>query len=384
MSETESLADWLRLTLIPGIGGGTQRKLLAAFGLPDAIFAAGSSALRGVIGEKAVNLLRDSNNEASVQAALAWSSLPDQHIVTLADPEYPQMLLQIPDPPSVIYVRGRLDLLNRPALAIVGSRNPTAQGIQNAERFAATFSEAGLVIASGLALGIDAAAHRGALAAGGNTVAFIGTGIDRIYPARNRELALEIAAKGAIVSEFPIGTPVSASNFPRRNRLISGFSRGALIVEAAVESGSLITARLAAEQGREVFAIPGSIHAPQARGCHKLIKQGAKLVETAQDVLEELRWNVSNASSAATEDPLQVSTASPTAVSPEQEAVSQLLAAMSFDPCSTDDLAVRCGLTAEALSVMLLHLELDGRVASLPGGRYQRLSDFGEQICLSP
>jgi DNA processing protein len=381
MSETESLADWLRLTLIPGIGGGTQRKLLAAFGLPDAIFAAGSSALRGVIGEKAVNLLRDSNNEASVQAALAWSSLPDQHIVTLADPEYPQMLLQIPDPPSVIYVRGRLDLLNRPALAIVGSRNPTAQGIQNAERFAATFSEAGLVIASGLALGIDAAAHRGALAAGGNTVAFIGTGIDRIYPARNRELALEIAAKGAIVSEFPIGTPVSASNFPRRNRLISGFSRGALIVEAAVESGSLITARLAAEQGREVFAIPGSIHAPQARGCHKLIKQGAKLVETAQDVLEELRWNVSNA---ATEDPLQVSTASPTAVSPEQEAVSQLLAAMSFDPCSTDDLAVRCGLTAEALSVMLLHLELDGRVASLPGGRYQRLSDFGEQICLSP
>jgi DNA processing protein len=384
MSETESLAAWLRLTLIPGIGGGTQRKLLAAFGLPDAIFAAGSSALRGVIGEKAVNLLRDSNNQASVEAALAWSCLPDQHIVTLADTEYPQMLLQIPDPPSVIYVRGRLDLLNRPALAIVGSRNPTAQGIQNAERFAATFSEAGLVIASGLALGIDAAAHRGALAAGGNTVAFIGTGIDRIYPARNRELALEIAAKGAIVSEFPIGTPVSASNFPRRNRLISGFSRGALIVEAAVESGSLITARLAAEQGREVFAIPGSIHAPQARGCHKLIKQGAKLVETAQDVLEELGWNGWNGGSAATEDPLQVSTASPTAVSPEQEAVSQLLAAMSFDPCSTDDLAVRCGLTAEALSVMLLHLELDGRVASLPGGRYQRLSDFGEQICLSP
>lgn len=387
MSETESLADWLRLTLIPGIGGGTQRKLLAAFGLPDAIFAAGSSALRGVIGEKAVHLLRDSHNEASVEAALAWSCLPDQHIVTLADPEYPQMLLQIPDPPSVIYVRGRLDLLNRPALAIVGSRNPTAQGIQNAERFAATFSEAGLVIASGLALGIDAAAHRGALAAGGNTVAFIGTGIDRIYPARNRELALEIAAKGAIVSEFPIGTPVCASNFPRRNRLISGFSRGALIVEAAVESGSLITARLAAEQGREVFAIPGSIHAPQARGCHKLIKQGAKLVETAQDVLEELGWNgwnEWNASSALSEEPLQVATASPVAVSPEQEAVSQLLTAMSFDPCSTDDLAVRCGLTAEALSVMLLHLELDGRVASLPGGRYQRLSDFGEQIRLSP
>jgi DNA processing protein len=373
MSESESLADWLRLTLIPGIGGETQRKLLAAFGLPEAIFAAGKNALRGAIGEKAVNLLQNSRNEAAVEAALAWSHEPDQHIVTLADAEYPQMLLQIPDPPTLIYVRGRLDLLNRPALAIVGSRNPTAQGIHNAEHFAANFAEAGLVIASGLALGIDAAAHRGALTARGDTVAFIGTGIDRIYPARNRDLALEIGAKGATVCEFPLGTPVSPSNFPRRNRLISGFSRGTLIVEATVESGSLITARLAAEQGREVFAIPGSIHSPQSRGCHKLIKQGAKLVETAQDVLEELRWGV------ATNPSPSVATTGPPSLADARQAqgaTHELLTAMSFDPCSTDDLAVRCGLTAESLSVMLLHLELDGRVASLPGGRYQRLPDL--------
>lgn len=374
MSESDSLAHWLRLTLIPGIGGETQRKLLAAFGLPEAIFAAGKSALRGVIGEKAVSLLQGHCNEAAVEAALAWSCFPTQHIITLNAPDYPQALLEIPDPPSVIYVRGRLDLLNRPALAIVGSRTPTAQGIHSAELFAATFVEAGLVIASGLALGIDAAAHRGALAAGGDTVAFIGTGIDRIYPARNRELALEIAAKGAIVSEFPIGTPVCASNFPRRNRLISGFSRGALIVEAAVESGSLITARLAAEQGREVFAIPGSIHSPQSRGCHKLIKQGAKLVETAQDVLEELRWSVTAIAASPTHS------ATPEEASPAPSAASELLSAMSFDPCGTDDLALRCGLTAESLSVILLHLELDGRVASLPGGRYQRLPDSKSPI----
>lgn len=375
MAESEPLQNWLRLTLIPGIGGETQRKLLAAFGLPEAIFAAARSALRCVVGDKAVSLLQGCRNEAAIEAALAWARFPAQHIVTLADPEYPQALLEIPDPPSVIYVRGRLDLLNRPALAIVGSRNPTAQGLHNAERFAATFAEAGLVIASGLALGIDAAAHRGALAAGGATVAFIGTGIDRIYPARNRELALEIGAKGAIVSEFPIGTPVSASNFPRRNRLISGFSRGALIVEAAIESGSLITARLAAEQGREVFAIPGSIHSPQSRGCHKLIQQGAKLVETAQDVLEELRWSSSSIERPASAATARLAPASPEKTRPIPGEARELLSAMSFDPCGSDDLALRCGLTAESLSVILLHLELDGRVASLPGGRYQRLPD---------
>ncbi|MFZ4536271.1 DNA-processing protein DprA [Propionivibrio sp.] len=360
MTEGESLSNWLRLTLTPGIGGETQRKLLAAFGLPEAVFSAGRSAVRGVIGDKAASLLLDTNNETVVSAACAWSNEADQHIITLADPEYPQALLEIPDPPTVLYVRGRIEPLNRPALAIVGSRNPTPQGIQNAERFAATFAEAGLVIASGLALGIDAAAHRGALSVTGDTIAFIGTGIDRIYPARNRELALEIGTRGTIVSEFPIGTPVTAANFPRRNRLISGIARGVLVVEAAIVSGSLITARLAGEQGREVFAIPGSIHSPQSRGCHKLIKQGAKLVETAQDVLEELRWSTPSTVNAAKE-------------SGDDVAADELLSLMGYDICGLDELAGSSGLTAESLCVKLLHLELDGRVASLPGGRYQRL-----------
>jgi DNA processing protein len=361
MTGSETLVDWLRLTLIPGIGGETQRKLLAAFGLPAAIFSASRGTLCSVIGSKAADLLINWDNGAQVAAACKWSEDCNQHIVTLADPEYPQSLLEIADPPTLIYVRGRLDLLNTPALAIVGSRNPTPQGIQNAERFAAAFADAGLVISSGLALGIDAAAHRGALNANGRTVAFIGTGIDRIYPARNKELALQIGEYGTTVSEFPIGTPAVAHNFPRRNRLISGIARGVLVVEASVDSGSLITARLAAEQGREVFAIPGSIHSPQSRGCHHLIKQGAKLVETAQDVLEELNWS-------ATPSPLVAP-----AVGANDGTSAQLLSMMGFDPCNLDELAERTRLTASALSVMLLHLELDGRVASLPGGLYQRL-----------
>jgi len=363
MGSTESLKHWLRLTLIPGVGGETQRRLLRAFGLPEAVFSASRHELQDVVGNKLASSLLETDNTDAVRVACEWSAGEDQHIVTLADSDYPQALLEIADPPTLLYVRGRLDLLNRPTLAIVGSRNPTPQGTQNAERFASAFADAGLVIASGLALGIDAAAHRGALTVGGDTVAFIGTGIDRIYPARNRDLALEIGTKGTIVSEFPIGTPVTAFNFPKRNRLISGLSRGVLVVEAAIESGSLITARLAGEQGREVFAIPGSIHSPQARGCHKLIRQGAKLVETAQDVLEELSWDrVSHASALTTEM---------ASVSKGQR---DLLSSMGFDPCGVDDLAARSGLTADTLSVMLLHLELDGHIASLPGGRYQRLA----------
>lgn len=363
MGSTESLKHWLRLTLIPGVGGETQRRLLRAFGLPEAVFSASRHELQDVVGNKLASSLLETDNTDAVRVACEWSAGEDQHIVTLADSDYPQALLEIADPPTLLYVRGRLDLLNRPTLAIVGSRNPTPQGTQNAERFASAFADAGLVIASGLALGIDAAAHRGALTVGGDTVAFIGTGIDRIYPARNRDLALEIGTKGTIVSEFRIGTPVTAFNFPKRNRLISGLSRGVLVVEAAIESGSLITARLAGEQGREVFAIPGSIHSPQARGCHKLIRQGAKLVETAQDVLEELSWDrVSHASALTTEM---------ASVSKGQR---DLLSSMGFDPCGVDDLAARSGLTADTLSVMLLHLELDGHIASLPGGRYQRLA----------
>ena len=365
MSAGDPLAAWLRLTLIPGVGGESQRKLLAAFGLPEAVFSASSTALRQATSDRVANLILASANTDAVAKALAWAQQPGQHIVTLADEDYPQALLEIPDPPTLLYVRGRRELLNRVALAVVGSRHPTPQGLLNAKQFSAALAESGLLIVSGLALGIDAAAHEGALAANGDTLAVIGTGIDRIYPARNHELAIRIAERGCIISEFPLGTPVAAANFPRRNRLISGLARGVLVVEAAVDSGSLITARLAAEQGRDVCAIPGSIHAPQARGCHKLIKQGAKLVETAQDVLEEMRLDIPSHSAQAS------TTSTPPAVPAEDDAA--FLELLGFDPCPLDTLTERSGLTSEALSVILLRLELDGHVAALPGGRYQRL-----------
>lgn len=357
MTSPAGLGDWLRLTLIPGVGGETQRKLLAAFGPPEAIFATDRLTVRSVIGDRA-DLLFDTDNARLVDHALAWAEDPGHHIVTLADEAYPQALLQIPDPPSLLYVRGRIELLNTPALAVVGSRNATRQGLQTAETFAQALATQGMTIVSGLALGIDAAAHQGALAADGDTVAFIGTGADRLYPARNRDLALAIAERGAIVSEFPLGTPAAAANFPRRNRLISGLSRGVLVVEAAPESGSLITARLAAEQGREVFAIPGSIHSPVARGCHQLIKQGAKLVETAQDILEEIAWSAS------------ASLPAPAAANDNPDPI---LVALGHDPCGVDELAERTGLTADALLTALLALELAGQVAPLPGNRYQRI-----------
>jgi len=359
VSHTTGLAAWLRLTLIPGISGETQRKLLAAFGLPEAIFAAGRLEVRSVIGDKA-DLLFDGDSTEAIEHSLAWASQPGQNIITLADAGYPPALLEIADPPSVLYVRGNPDLLHRRGLAVVGSRNATPQGTQTAESFARHLAAQGLCIVSGLALGIDAAAHRGALAAQGETVAVIGTGADRIYPARNKDLAIAIAERGAIVSEFPLGTPAVAYNFPRRNRIISGLARGVLVVEAAPESGSLITARLAAEQGREVFAIPGSIHSPVARGCHKLIKQGAKLVETAQDILEEL------GNFAATPMPV--------AASPAASDESPILAALGHDPCSLDDLVERTGQSADQLLPELLSLELGGSLAPLPGNRYQRLA----------
>lgn len=358
MIDNEGLAGWLRLTLIPGLGGETQRKLLAAFGLPDAIFAAGRLAVRAVAGSRA-DLLFDFDASEGVDRSMAWAAQPGQHIITLADAAYPKALLEIADPPCLLYIRGNPRLLEKRGLAVVGSRNATPQGLQTAEIFSKTLAGKGLTIVSGLALGIDAAAHRGALAAGGSTIAVIGTGADRLYPARNRELALAIAEHGAIVSEFPLGTPAIAANFPRRNRIISGLSRGVLVVEAAPESGSLITARLAAEQGREVFAIPGSIHSPVARGCHKLIKQGAKLVETAQDILEELGSYPEPAESIPSGMPAN-----------EENA---LLGALGHDPCSLDDLVERTGLAADQLLTELLTMELAGALATLPGNRYQRL-----------
>lgn len=357
MSDPDGLAAWLRLTLPSGIGGETQRKLLAAFGLPEAIFAAGREAVRSVVGKKA-DLLFDFSDFAAVDRNIAWGELPAQRILTLGDADYPPALLEIPDPPSLLFVRGNAELLKQGGIAIVGSRNATPQGIRDAEAFARHLAAQGCCIISGLALGIDAAAHRGALAAGGGTVAVTGTGPDRLYPARNRDLALEIAAHGVIVSEFPLGTPAQAANFPRRNRIIAGLSRGVLVVEAALESGSLITARLAGEQGREVFAIPGSIHSPVARGCHRLIKQGAKLVETAADILEELGIPTAIVPSPAT----------------KTESDNPLIVALGHAPCSLDDLVARSNLAADAILAELLMLELSGQVAALPGNRYQKLN----------
>ena len=363
-----ALADWLRLTLIPGIGGERQRRLLSAFGLPERIFHAGHAALAAIIGDKPARSLRDHDVQPAIDAALAWADAPDNHILTLADADYPQALLDTADPPTLLYVKGRRACLNRPALAIVGSRSATPQGEANATAFARTLAEQGLVIVSGLALGIDAAAHEGALAADGQTIAVIGTGADRMYPARNRELAQRILARGAIVSEFALGTPAAAHNFPRRNRIIAGLSRGVLVVEAALGSGSLITARLSNEQGREVFAIPGSIHSPHAKGCHHLIREGAKLVETAQDILEENAF--ATLTRAGTSPPPD---GDETPAADIDDDAKRLLDAIGHDPVNIDTLASRTSLTPDALYAMLLPMELDGLLARLPGGRFQRL-----------
>jgi len=354
------LSSWLRLTLVPGVGGEARRALLKAFGLPEAIFAASPRALATVVGEETATRLLGHDCAAAIDNALEWAAQPGNRLLTLADADYPQALLDAADPPTLLYLKGRAELLNQPQLAIVGSRNATAQGLRDAEAFAMALGEAGLGTVSGLALGIDAAAHRGALATTAGTVAVIGTGADRLYPARNEALARQIAEQGAVISEFHLGTPALAANFPRRNRIIAGLAKGCLVVEAAPRSGSLITARLAAEAGREVFAIPGSIHSPQSRGCHQLIRQGAKLVETATDILEELAWGGRGGSALAL----------PSA--PATPGEDHILASMGDGPCSVDVLAARSGLTPGDLLAILLPMELAGRVSQLPGGLYQR------------
>jgi len=365
MTDERELAAWLRLTLIPGVGGESRRLLLRAFGLPERIFSAGHSALVGIIGALLAERLLGHDCQADIDAALTWAQQPGNRLLTLADPDYPQALLTSDDPPVLLYAKGNVDYLNRPMLAIVGSRNATVQGERDAEAFAKALAEVGLVIVSGLALGIDAAAHRGALLANSGTVAVIGTGADRVYPARNATLARGIAEHGVIVSEFALGTPALASNFPRRNRIIAGLGLGCLVVEAAPKSGSLITARLAAEAGREVFAIPGSIHSPMARGCHQLIRQGAKLVESAQDILEELRWD---------RLPVAVHSGGDADTMTEADAgETRILALLGHSPCALESLSLQSGLTPGALLAMLLPMELAGRVAQLPGGLYQRL-----------
>lgn len=357
MAMDADLASWLALSQIPGLGNEGMRRLLQAFGTPAHVFATPAHALKQVVQPAVAQAIAQGWDEAALAPTFVWLEDPNNTILTLADSGYPQALLNISDPPLLLYVKGRRELLNRPALAVVGSRNATAQGLNNAEAFAQAASAAGLCIVSGMAHGIDAAAHRGGLRGPGSSIGVIGTGLDKIYPAANRELAHQLAQEGALVSEFPLGTPPLAANFPRRNRIISGMSLGCLVVEASLQSGSLITARMALEQGREVFAIPGSIHAPQAKGCHHLIKQGAKLVECAQDILEELgRFDTAPVLPAA---------------APEDH---PLFAHLGFDPIDMDSLSQQSGLTIEALSAILLQLELEGGVAALPGGLYQRIA----------
>ncbi|HQS31763.1 MAG: DNA protecting protein DprA [Polaromonas sp. 39-63-203] len=372
--DTQELGAWLRLTLSPGVGNETARQLLASFGSPQAIFDQNAASLRQ--GGASDKLVRALLTEPPALAALLittgeWLQAgSDRRVVALGDAAYPASLLNIEDPPLMLYMLGAL-AERAPAateiiansLAIVGSRNPTPQGESNARQFARAFAEAGVCVVSGLALGIDGAAHDGALLGGGQTIAVVGTGLDRVYPKKHLALAHRIAQQGMLISEFPLGTPPLVPNFPRRNRIIAGLSLGTLVVEAALKSGSLITARLAAEQGKEVFAIPGSIHSPQSRGCHALIKQGAKLVELAQDVLEEMRLPMGGSDHA----PLL----------PDEPDLARrdddpLIAALGFDAVSLDTLQARTGLDTARLQAQLLELELSGRVARLPGGLFQR------------
>jgi len=359
----EELSAWLRLTLEPGIGPATARDLLEVFGLPQQLYAQPRQALAERLpAPLADQLARPPSHEqwATIERTLRWCEAPDHHVLTLADAGYPPPLLDIHDPPPVLYVVGEPVWLAHPAIAMVGARNATADGLANARAFARHLARQGWCIVSGMALGIDTAAHEGALEAGGaGTVAIVGTGADVVYPARNRNLAARIAAAGALVSEFPLGTLALPHQFPRRNRLVAGLARGTLVAEAAARSGSLITARLAAEIGREVFAIPGSIHSPLSRGCHALIRQGAKLVESAQDILDELHGIPA--------------AHRPEAGSPPDPPRDALVAAMGYGPIPLDALALRTGLAIPDLQARLLDLELQGRVARLDGGRYQVL-----------
>ena len=384
--DAADLAAWLRLSLTPGIGNQRARQLLRAFGLPQQIFESSLSALGAVVSPAQAQALGQipSALDGLLCSTLDWLAADPQQrrVLTLGDPAYPRCLLDLEDPPPILYGMGLascwdvlpdgstgLDRAQAAGIAIVGSRNPTPQGASNAHDFAQALAQAGLTVVSGMALGVDAAAHAGALqatradAGAIATIAVVGTGLDRVYPKQHRTLAHQITQGGVILSEYHLGTPPLASNFPQRNRLIAGLARGTLVVEAALQSGSLITARMALEQGRDVFAIPGSIHSTQSKGCHALIKQGAKLVESAQDILEELQF--------ATSTPAVSTRTEEDKVSP---ALAALLQALGFDPIGLDGLQARSGLPTPQLQAQLMELELGGLVARLPGGKFQRIA----------
>lgn len=360
---------FLRLALVRGVGSAAAHKLLSELGDIGSVFAASDAALSRVVGDpvaRKITATPDAETQAKIDEALAWlSANADHHLLTWAHPGYPQALLESGDAPLVIYAKGRIELLGRRAIAMVGSRNCSQGGADTAEAFAQAFAERGVTVVSGMALGIDAASHVGALRASGtdcgSTIAVIGTGMDRVYPARNKVLAHSIAEQGLMLSEYPLGTPPLPANFPKRNRIISGLSLGVLVVEASMQSGSLITARLAGEQGREVFAIPGSIHSIFHKGCHHLIKQGAKLVETANDVLEELRF-----------EPVASTNETATQAATENPAAFGLLKFIEHTPIDVDTLVARSAMNVDQVVTELTMLELDGRIEQLPGGRWQR------------
>jgi len=387
IGDERELSAWLTLLLAPGLGPQRINKLLSAFASPEAACAASTTAMRSLgLSQLMLDAVRKPD-AAAIARALRWAEHSQAAILTLADPRYPPRLAQLPAPPPLLFVRGDPALLQEPQLAIVGSRNPTAGGLQTTQAFASHLAGLGLVITSGMALGIDRAAHLGALESG-RTIAVLGTGPDRVYPASHRELARRISAEGALVSEFPPGVGPQPGHFPRRNRTISGLSLGTLVTEAAPRSGSLITARYAAEQGREVFAIPGSIHNPLARGCHALIREGAKLIDSVDQLLEELAPQLQSylarsvqqgASLSSGQGRMQNLTESGdsslsagTATAGLDPDYRQLLDGMGGDPVATDELVVRTGLSAQEVSSMLLLLELQGHVSCLPGGRYCR------------
>ena len=368
--DTDTLKHWLALYHAPGVGAVTFQRILDA--VPDlhSLGHQDSRELEGLgMSTAAIAALRQTDSVA-IARDLEWHAKAGNRIITCRDPDYPVMLAQLDAPPPILYIHGNCALLSEPQLAMVGSRHPTPAGARIATEFAQYLSAAGLVVTSGLALGIDGACHTGALQAGAPTIAVMGTGLDRVYPARHRDLARQIAEHGALVSEFPVGTAPRAENFPQRNRLISGMSLGTLVVEAALRSGSLITARYAGEQGREVFAIPGSINNPLARGCHQLIRQGAKLVETAQDVIDELGMLAASCATAQATAANKLSSEDTGKLAPDYQ---QLIDLIGFDDTSIDQLVCSSGLTPADVSSMLLQLEMCGHLASSAGGLYNRL-----------
>ena len=373
-SASDDWPDWLRLVTTLGVSTRQLRQLLSAFGGPAQVLAASEAERAHCVGAAAAAALSRPPADAPLRLARTehWLAHPPagcvHQILTLGDAAYPQAFLQLSDPPLMLYLQGQAAPLDRTALAVVGSRNPTPQGRDNAQAFARDLAASGMCVVSGLALGIDAAAHEGALRGGTTlplaTVAVVGTGLDRVYPKGNQALAQEVALRGCLISEYPLGTPPLPAHFPQRNRLIAALGQGCLVVEAALSSGSLITAHQALELGREVFAIPGSIHSPQSRGCHALIRQGAKLVESAQDVWEELRapglWGSRDAAPQSYPADATDNTTDP------------VLQAMGWEPCGLDELQARCGWGTAALQAHLLELELDQQVARLSGARFQR------------